>query len=286
MIKVDFPEPSTPTWKRWRKDCEKATQELLAAVAAGKPVEINDQLYRRGSIKRELYFAKNGPFCGKCAYCECWITDFQHGDIEHFRPKKAVTDIDDQPILVSDGTGSAVTEHLGYYWLAYEWRNLLPSCQSCNQPNVARDGVSGQERRIGKRNRFPVQGKRAWQPGHDLAEEQPLLINPIEEEPSAHLAVDSSNGIMLPKSPRGQACIDVFGLNVRDRLPEDRLSAIDGVRAILVQHLHSVDPKQKRDCMEKLTRIKRGQEGKHTLAARAFLEKYATDVSSLGSGGS
>lgn len=282
MIKIDFPEPGTPTWKRWRKDCEKATQELLAAVTAGKPVEINEQLYRRKSIKQELYFAKNGPFRGKCAYCECWITDFQHGDIEHFRPKKAATDIDDQPVLVPDGDGSVVTEHQGYYWLAYEWRNLLPSCQGCNQPGVVRDNVTGEERRIGKRNRFPVQGRRAWQPGHDLAVEQPLLINPMEEEPSAHLAVDLDQGAMIPKSPRGQACIEVFGLNLRDRLPEERKKAMNEVRGLLVEYLYSSEASQKRDCLERLTRIKRGQEGNHTLATRAFLESYATDMSSLG----
>lgn len=113
MIKIDFPEPTSPAWKRWRNDCEKATRELVAAAAEGKPIEILETLYRRRSIKKSVSLAKDGPFRGKCAYCECWLTGFQHGDMEHFRPKKGVTDVDDQPVLVSDDVGGPIVEHPG-----------------------------------------------------------------------------------------------------------------------------------------------------------------------------
>jgi hypothetical protein len=66
-------------------------------------------------------------YFGKCAYCE----RFYKLDVEHFRPKGEVTDENNN--LLS-GTG--------YYWLGYEWSNLLPSCISCN-----RDG--------GKNSKFP-----------------------------------------------------------------------------------------------------------------------------------
>jgi hypothetical protein len=273
VIKIDFPEPTSTKWKRWRNACEKATRELVTAVAEGKPIEIQDKLYRRRSIKQEVYFAKGGPFRGKCAYCECWITDFQHGDVEHFRPKRAVTDMDEQVVFVSDGDDEAMIEHRGYYWLAYDWTNLLPSCQACNQPGPARDG--GIERRIGKRNCFPVAGRRAWKPDHDLAEEQPLLINPVIEEPAAHLAVDVETGIMTSKSVRGQACIDVFGLNLRDRLPEHRQKTMVAVKGLLVQLIYDEDPERVRTCQEKLHRIKQGQED-YTLAARAVIESCGT----------
>ncbi len=38
-------------------------------------------------------------------------------DVEHYRPKNAVAD----------------TEHEGYWWLAMDWTNLLPSCIDCNR---------------------------------------------------------------------------------------------------------------------------------------------------------
>jgi hypothetical protein len=57
-------------------------------------------------------------FCDKCAYCESKITPGFAWEVEHFRPKKSVAERPDHP---------------GYYWLAYEWTNLLPSCTLCNQ---------------------------------------------------------------------------------------------------------------------------------------------------------
>jgi hypothetical protein len=279
VIKIDFPEPTSNTWKRWRNDCDKATSKLLAALTQGQTVEIQESLYRRRSIKEDVYFAKNGPFRGKCAYCECFITDYQHGDVEHFRPKKAVTDVDDQIVMVSDGEAGTMTEHPGYPWLAYDWTNLLPSCQTCNQPGTVRDG--GVERPIGKRNRFPVAGQRAWKPEHDLAAEQPLLINPVMEDPAAHLAVDIETGIMTSKSVRGQACIDVFGLNLRDRLPESRQKTMDAVKALLVELMLQNDPERLRICQEKLDRIEQGQEGDYTLAARAFIASRRTRLQAL-----
>ncbi|MDY6994467.1 MAG: HNH endonuclease [Pseudomonadota bacterium] len=46
----------------------------------------------------------------KCAYCESSMSD-DIFTVEHYRPKK----------------GS-----YSYYWLGYEWSNLLPVCEKCN----------------------------------------------------------------------------------------------------------------------------------------------------------
>ncbi|ACT92182.1 hypothetical protein [Dyadobacter fermentans] len=69
----------------------------------------------------------NNWYFGKCAYCE----RFYKLDVEHFRPKGEIRD-----------ENNALTSNIGYYWLGYEWSNLLPSCISCN-----RDG--------GKNSKFP-----------------------------------------------------------------------------------------------------------------------------------
>jgi hypothetical protein len=181
LRKIDLDPPATRTWQRWLADCDKATAKVCALVAEGKKA-VFTKLYRRKSIRRAFFFSSGPPFYGKCAYCETDIVGYQHGDVEHFRPKAGVTDEGDLPI----------DEHPGYYWLAYDWRNLLPSCEKCNQPSE----ISG--RKVGKHNRFPVEGRHARQPD-EIEAEEPLLIHPgsgrPEDDPDLHLVVDRKRAI-------------------------------------------------------------------------------------------
>jgi hypothetical protein len=73
----------------------------------------------------------------------------------------------------------------------FEWINHLLACSFCNSN--------------AKRNLFP----------RDL-EGRALLIDPTAEDPSHHLALRLSDGKYRALSPRGQASIDVFGLNRAD----------------------------------------------------------------------
>lgn len=261
MIQIQFSEPTSAKWKRWRKDCDRAKADVCAAAAAGTAIEIGD-LYRRKSIKQEIYFSKTGPFRGKCAYCECYITDFQHGDMEHFRPKLGVTDEADVPITINNGKGE-LSSHPGYYWLAFDADNLLPSCTACNQPTT----VDGQK--IGKHNRFPVMGSHARDES-EVATEGPYLINPLKEDPAPHLSVDTETGMMKPETVRGEMCVKIFGLNIRDRLPECRKKAVDEVRAKLITIIHSSEQAARKRAIDELLEIKRGSR-EYTLAARAAI---------------
>ncbi|MFM8287928.1 MAG: hypothetical protein ACKOGA_14500, partial [Planctomycetaceae bacterium] len=193
MIRIDHQEPQTDAWQEWRRDCERATQALCSAVAAGKEPEIDQRLYSR--FKQEHYFAPDGPFGGRCAYCESQIEGTQPGDIDHFRPKKPLTHADDTPVYVSDPTTGEKRRHPGYFWLAYDWRNLVPSCAGCNRPNNLRNRKHRAELKLGKRSRFPVEGQHALNDS-ELRSERPLLINPAEEDPAPHLKVDTSTGLM------------------------------------------------------------------------------------------
>jgi hypothetical protein len=84
----------------------------------------------------------------KCAYCECDISGFP-GDAEHYRPKGAVKFKEATggfEIARWDLPNQAAAQsrvHPGYFWLAYDWRNLIPACSFCN---------SG----LGKNERFDV----------------------------------------------------------------------------------------------------------------------------------
>jgi hypothetical protein len=82
--------------------------------------------------------ALKGLYKNKCAYCEklCY-----YPRVEHFRPKGRV--IGNQPLAD------------GYYWLCYEWTNLLPSCHECN--SIEAKGDKFPIRGI-RKNTFPVSG--------------------------------------------------------------------------------------------------------------------------------
>jgi hypothetical protein len=271
MIYIAFQEPTTDKWKRWRNDCLKAKETLSSKVTEGSAIEI-DALYRRKIIKEEVFFSKKGPFHGRCAYCECYITDFQHGDIEHFRPKLAVTNEKDEEILIPVKEGVSIP-HPGYYWLAFEWTNLLPSCIKCNQPGEAND------KKIGKRNRFPVKGSHATNQ-EGIAGEEPLLINPVEEDPSGHLTVNIENGFMNPKSERGAMCIEIFGLNIRDQLVDDRKKVISHVQYKLLKYLQSTNMAEKAEAMGELIGLYNGACA-YTAAARSALKNFFDNASCL-----
>ncbi len=138
-------------------------------------------------IWRQLKFHLFDLFNGKCAYCEAETQIVAHGDVEHYRPKLQVTDTGDSE------------PHYGYFWLAFAPKNLLPSCGICNSKY--------------KRNRFPVDGRRARTP-REIRFERPLLLYPYANdlERKRHLVFDK-NGVAQAKSLRGQQSIDTFGLN-------------------------------------------------------------------------
>ena len=122
-------------------------------------------------------------FGGKCAYCESAPRDTSSGDVEHFRPKRGVTGEPDHP---------------GYYWLAYDFTNFLPSCELCN-------------RAAGKRNYFPVKGQRVVVPG-PVDQEEPLLINPLLENPGRHLEF-TKLGTVGGRTPEGKTSEEIYDLN-------------------------------------------------------------------------
>ena len=161
MIRINFTEPNTQDWHDWRSKCATKQHALDEAVAHGQRPKPNRDLYRAKGydFRHELYLSKNGPFRGKCAYCEQEIYGDQHVDMEHFRPHSSVSDLNWIRVrVVMDGVEIA---HPGYYWLAYDWKNLLPACVLCNQQST--DRSSG--RRIGKMDRFPVRGSYAVRTG-------------------------------------------------------------------------------------------------------------------------
>lgn len=272
MIKIEFQQPDTEEWKEWRQKCEQETKELIAAAKKGvTSAKMITDLYKEKTIKRTIYISDDGPFHGKCAYCESPISHDQYGDIEHFRPAKEVTDIDFNPIMV-DGPAGPV-KHPGYYWLAYDASNLLASCELCNRKNP-------NEKKIGKHTRFPVENRHASKPGEEI-NEQPLLINPLLEDPEQHLTIDVKTGIMGYTSQRGKACIDIFGLNDRDGLRRGRKTSYTNALGILAKLMLSTDISAVSECSRELCDIMDGKTAYAFAGRKAIREKWSFLLESL-----
>jgi hypothetical protein len=212
VIGVVFVEPSEPAWTSWKNDSDRATADLIRHAQPGLSPKIDDTMYKGAA--RDFIFA---AFHQKCAYCEVHFILDQTGDVEHYRPKAGLTDEHDKPVMVMTGHHKKdFSEHKGYYWLAYDWHNLLPSCSKCNRIRNTKDG-----RKVGKGTRFPIAGARAIKPGDDLALELPLFLHPYYDNPAEHLIFDPETGLIAGKTPRGEALVNFLDLN-REGLPEAR----------------------------------------------------------------
>jgi hypothetical protein len=127
--------------------------------------------------------------------------------VDHYRPKNKIKEDN---------------RHAGYYWLGYEWSNLLPACEKCNRA---------------KSNAFPVDatGIRATKPPLDnqgkldkslcradsatLLAEKPLLLNPEIDDPKLHL-VFLPNGEIKALSEKGKKTEEICKLNRLDLVLE------------------------------------------------------------------
>src|SRR5712672_2186387 len=159
MIRVLF-DPSSlndPAQQQWRTDWK-----LRAESATDKALEAFEEWLEKKSATPFQYKFNNdiwkevkdwlleNVFYEKCAYCERKISGY-YGDAEHYRPKGAVKYKNssgefEEPSceFLSPVTGNILkVGHPGYFWLAYDWRNLVPACVYCN---------SGQ----GKNERFDI----------------------------------------------------------------------------------------------------------------------------------
>jgi len=169
-------------------------------------------------------------FHSKCAYCEVNIEAGFVGDAEHYRPKGAVEElVNGRLVPVSDGGGV----HKGYYWLAYDWQNLVPACTQCNTIN-------------GKRTLFPIQGRRVFDPAvgpdtHTLnILEQPLLLHPYDSTRDFrdHLAF-TPDGYVVGVDDVGKETVELLKLN-REALVSLRRDTLYDVHGNFASELHIV----------------------------------------------
>lgn len=147
----------------------------------------------------------------------------------HSTVRAALAQVYREKCAFCESLGARVVHHYRplsrYPWLAYDWRNLLPTCEPCHQsagegfptlvPDSATTVTSMQERRA------------SW------SDEQPELLHPEFDRPEEHIEV-GPEGTLRGLSTRGWATIRTFDLNRRELL-DARREIIDRVIAQLRQ---------------------------------------------------
>jgi uncharacterized protein (TIGR02646 family) len=194
----------------------KAAKLKMQALREGSRHVVDDH-YRDDDVRMAL----ETLFHGKCAYCETKLTE--GWNVDHHRPKKRVKERPDHP---------------GYYWLAYEWTNLYPACNGCNQHLRDRphwDANQQNDRAAGKADQFPLDDERhrAMSPTDDIARELPYVLDPCDDEPQLYLTFDiQGNVLAIDDDVFGETTIDVCHLD-RYRLSLARAKVIETVVEML-----------------------------------------------------
>jgi len=187
---------SSYDFSKWKDKAAKATRGTIEEHARGEKTNFKSSIW--SELKPHLFEL----FHGKCAYCESKVLHVASGDVEHYRPKKKV---EEDPL------------HPGYYWLAYDVNNLFPCCEKCNRAR-------------GKMNHFPIKGSRVYRPGN-LTAEEPLLLNPLNDNPEEHLDFtpgqfmlgrDTYFGTVNGTTDIGKKSVEIYNLNRRNLVEERR----------------------------------------------------------------
>ncbi|MDP9645452.1 HNH endonuclease family protein [Paraburkholderia caledonica] len=179
-----------------------------------EPFVFDSKIYGHSTVKNALKAAQHN----KCAYCEANFSGNASGDVEHFRPK-----------AFSQQSKGAAKLYPGYYWLAYEWSNLLYACELCNRPV--------------KRNLFPLRdpNARARLSADDVSGETPLLIDPAgPTNPREHIRFRKNKPYGITE--KGRETVKTLGLD-RSQLDDSRLRHIRMVECLrTLANLDAVNP--------------------------------------------
>ena len=236
MRRIDFdPDAQSGTWTSTQRDwwlgllarAKAAVADLGSSTTA--PEAFAEDVWRdiRDWLLEYVFF-------DKCAMCEARVGHAGRGEGDHYRPKKRVK------IPVAGGwppgkvkwkvlAAAVAGQSASYFWMAYDWTNLIPLCSICNNT---------------KSDKFPVAGQHVFDPTlttRQLNErERPLLINPYYEDPVEFLRYGITGGIVaIDGNSRGAATIEVYGLD-RAALAIERARKFERMGTQLLLKLNSI----------------------------------------------
>ena len=207
MIKVN---KNGITPKGLKKGIKKAKQHCAEFEKCSKDfrsgktkMKFDNKIFGHESVKKELIRSQGG----KCCFCEAHFSANSYGHIEHYRPKGSVRQDRDSKALKP-----------GYYWLAYDWKNLYWCCPICNSSY--------------KGDFFPLKdpNMRAFSHRYELSREDPLILDPGgTEDPRDHIFFEEE--LAVGKTCQGRITVEVIGLN-RVGLCEDRLETLEVMKTL------------------------------------------------------
>jgi len=185
-----------------RLNCESHDLNSAAYRSKSKKFTFIRSIYAHKSVKDALLQAQHK----KCCYCESKFRNASSGAVEHFRPKGAVKQGSREVML-----------YPGYYWLAYNWNNLLVSCEICNSSY--------------KGSLFPLADEKARARNHhdDIKTETPIFIDPAAEDPRHHIRFRGAEVEHL--TARGLRTIKGLGLR-RDELEDARAEVLERLEVL------------------------------------------------------
>ena len=272
-----------------------------------RETERNIEHFNNNETHKQTFTAYKDPtvvealsmlFHRKCAYCEVLMAGQQPGDVDHYRPKASA--------IVYEKDGERVATP-GYFWLAANWDNLLPSCVFCNRPNTLDIAIEDEEERRGKGAYFPQEhdapsgnlAKRSMQrrragkhcdfplvvgsprrefPASLDAAEQRLLLNPCEDDPRDHLKF-TRDGFVLPVqkqdgvSQMGKKTIEVCALNRAELLQLRQAVALELEERLMEVILDLTQHKAPRD--SDMRAIERAMSARSPFSA--FIRQYVAE---------
>lgn len=165
-------------------------------------------------IDKQLKNFLHEVFHGKCGYCETGIDSPELGTVDRYRPNNGVRDKNE------------FHQDL-YWWLTFEWDNMIYCCKECNQY---------------KGNYFPIKGRRNLNEEDDLATEYRMLVNPYEDNPSDHFSYDDSGNIHAI-TEEGYQTIELLRLDRTDLLEKrkvERDRIVEIIEKIIQDGINSV----------------------------------------------
>jgi hypothetical protein len=203
-------------WPKWLGDARK---ETAVDRAAGRQ-KSEDALWS----KIKPVFRKHQR--EKCAYCERILGEGAvEWDVEHFRPKRRV---DEWSSTTFPEIGTGGEDARGYFLLAFEPRNYLASCKTCNSTF--------------KKNFFPIAGERMLSVARaeDARDERAFLLNPLDPDDPPPESLIGYHGVapqIVATRPedrqRAAMTIEVLGLAAREDLHRVRAETIMAMRLAL-----------------------------------------------------
>lgn len=199
---VNPPKILTKGVEQTRKNCATYDNSPTDYHSGKKTFSTDSKIFGAKSVKNALLRMQHN----KCCYCESKFRHTSYGAVEHYRPKGSVKQAPGQR-----------EEYPGYYWLVYDWNNLLVSCEVCN---TSYKGIL-----------FPLvdNNTRARSHHDNIAIERPLFINPAVQDPRDHIRFRGD--APEPITEVGRATIQGLGLR-RSGLEEDRRHRLAKLRLL------------------------------------------------------